>query len=618
MDALTAAPAQRSHPLLPPEAPLAVPVRPLHAAPPVRGSLAGGPRAMALRRFFVIGGAVALTSFGAAEIWQVLGLSRWTVSGAIMTGIFALLFFWLALAFTSALAGFALLLCRAAPDAQPAMPGSRTALLMPIFNEPLPRITAALAAMRQSLVLAGGSDAFDIFILSDTRDPLACDAESEVCFALARIPGPAIYYRHRVENEGRKSGNIAEWLARFGAAYEHFLILDADSLMEADTLLRLVARMEAEPRLGLLQTLPMLHGGRTAFARFQQFAGQVYGPVIAEGLGWWSGWESNYWGHNAIIRTRAFAEAAGLPELPGRKPFGGTIMSHDFVEAALLRRAGWAVAFAPELSGSYEEGPPNLPEMAVRDRRWCQGNLQHLAVIGTPGLHPVSRLHLLNGIFAYLNAPLWLGYLLLGLAVALQARFLRPEYFPATYAIFPQWPVVDAERAIWVFAGTFFLLLSPKLMGMVAFAASRQGPRSLGGLLRLIQSVFLEILVSALLSPVTMLTQARQCVSVLRGADGGWKTQQREGSEWSLSASLKLMRGHVALGLLLTGLSLMIDPGLTIWMAPVLIGLILAPALVAWTSGEAAGTALRDHGLLVIPAEQVPPPILRLAAQGAS
>ena len=611
MDTLTATREPKT--LLPPEAPLAMPARPLRKRPAEPPPLTGGPAAMWLRRLFVIGGAMALTGFGAAEMWQVLGLARWTVSGGVMTTIFALLFFWIALAFSSGIAGFVLLLGRARPPAPVAQPRSCTALLMPVYNEPVERVQAALAALRQSLREAGASDAFNIFVLSDTRDPAARDAEAEICRLLALTPGPALFFRHRPDNAGRKAGNIAEWVRRFGGAYPQFLILDADSLMEAETLLRLVARMEAEPRVGLIQTLPLLHGGETLFARLQQFAAQVYGPVIAEGLAWWSGWEANYWGHNALIRTRAFAEAAGLPRLRGRKPFGGPIMSHDFVEAALMRRAGWAILFLPRLPGSFEEGPPNLPEMAARDRRWCQGNLQHLGVIGAPGLHPVSRLHLLNGIFAYLNAPLWLGFILLGLAVSLQARFLRPEYFPSSYALFPQWPVVDAERAVWVFAATLALLLAPKFMGLIAFAASREGPRGLGGMLRLVLGVVFEILVSALLSPVTMLTQARQCVSVLLGADGGWNTQQREAQGWTLAASLRLMRRHVALGLALTGLSLAIEPRLTAWMAPVLLGLLLAPFLVSWTASAAAGAALRRKGLLIVPAECAPGPILRLA-----
>src|SRR5690606_28111819 len=235
-----------------------------------------------------------------------------------------------------------------------------------------------------------------------------------------------IFYRRRAKNTERKAGNIADWVRRFGAAYETMIILDADSVMSADTLVRMSAAIERNPDVGLIQTLPVIVNGSTLFARLQQFAGRVYGPLIAHGIAWWHGSESNYWGHNAAIRTRAFAEQAGLPELRGRKPFGGHILSHDFVEAALMRRGGWAIHMVPGLKGSYEESPPSLTEVAARDRRWCQGNLQHAAVLPARGLHWISRLHMLQGIGSYITAPMWLGFLLVGMAIALQARFTTP------------------------------------------------------------------------------------------------------------------------------------------------------------------------------------------------
>ena len=245
--------------------------------------------------------------------------------------------------------------------------------------------------------------------------------------------------------------------------------------MRGDTLVSLVVAMEAHPDVGLIQTLPIITGGTTLFARMQQFAGRVYGPVIAHGIAWWHGAEGNYWGHNALIRTVAFAEQAGLPELRGRKPFGGHIMSHDFIEAALMRRGGWAIHMMPGLEGSYEESPPSLMDLAVRDRRWCQGNLQHMAVLPARGLHWVSRMHLLTGIGSYITAPLWLLFLLSGILIALQARFIPPDYFPgAGKALFPQWPVIDPVRAMWVFIGTMGLLLVPKLLGMITVMVRRE------------------------------------------------------------------------------------------------------------------------------------------------
>jgi membrane glycosyltransferase len=543
----------------------------------------------------------------------VLGLSRWSLMGVVLTAFFAMLFIWIALAFTSAVVGVISMASRRDPLGlrEPVKElRSRTALLLPVYNESVPHWRATLAAMRASFEHSDASAHFDIFVLSDTTNPEVRDLEAQAALALRDLVGPAVFYRHRPQNKGRKAGNIEEWVHRFGGSYEQFLILDADSLMEAGTIVTLAAAMERHRDVGLIQTLPLLYGGETLFARLQQFAGQVYGPVIAQGLAWWSGADSNYWGHNAMIRTRAFADAAGLPTLPGRKPFGGDILSHDFVEAALMRRAGWAIHMAPLLGGSYEQGPPTLPDLAVRDRRWCQGNLQHSAVIGTAGLHPLSRLHMATGIAAYLSAPFWLGFLVMGIAVSLQAYFIRPDYFPEAHALFPNWPVVDPERALWVFSATFLLLLAPKFMALIGLIVARRG----SGALRILGSGVLEILVSSLLSPVTMLTQSQQVVGILLGRDGGWNAQRREGEAITFRAALRFSRSQVALGVVLTVLALAINPLLAAWMAPVLLGLLLAPWLIAWTASVTLGARLRERGLLIVPTEEAPSGVLLLAA----
>ncbi len=612
MDDLIARP---GHEALPAEAPLAMPVQDLARAPPP-GPPPLSPPLMWLRRLLVVGGALALTAAATAEMSLVLGLARFTVTGLALTALFALLFIWLALSFTSALAGLPALLSRRSPPAAP-LPRTRTALLMPVYNEDMARIAPALAAMRAALATANAAPWFDLFVLSDSTDAARQEAEWAAIRLLRATPGPALHYRHRPKNTDRKAGNIAEWVGRFGAAYPQFLILDADSLMEAETLLALVAEMERQPDTALVQTLPVLAGGQTLFARLQQFASAAYGPLIAAGITAWHGAEGNYWGHNALIRTRAFAAACGLPHLPGRKPFGGAILSHDFVEAALLRRAGWAVRMLPLLPGSHEAGPPTLPDMAVRDRRWCQGNLQHAAVLPARGLHWVSRLHMATGIAAYASAPLWLGFLLLGIAVALQGRFLRPEYFPQTHTLFPQWPIIDPERALHMFAATLLVLLAPKLLALSALLL-RGRAGGFGGPARLLAGAALEIVLSALLSPITMLTQARQFVQVLRGADSGWQAQRRGGSDtawreaWQEAGRFAVV--HVVLGLVLLTLALSVAPLLAAWMAPVLLGLVAAPALLALSSSTAAGTWLRQRGLLSTPDEVTPSPLLRAAA----
>ena len=598
---------------LPDPAPLAMPTQSLRQAPPRRPRPASAPRAMGLRRLLVIGGAIVLTGFGAREMYRVLATNGTTPLAVVMLALFVALFAWIALSFTSALAGFCSLVAhRRSRLLSDGPPTTRTALLMPTYNESPQRVMAGLQAIYESLQATGEGDQFDIFILSDTTNPDVWIEEEAAFLALRQRTGghDRIFYRHRPKNTARKAGNIADWVMRFGAAYPQFLILDADSVMAGETLVGLVSAMQAHPDVGLIQTLPIITGGTTLFARMQQFAGRVYGPLIAHGIAWWHGSEGNYWGHNALIRTVAFAENAGLPELHGRKPFGGHIMSHDFVEAALMRRGGWAIHMLPALRGSYEESPPSLTDLAIRDRRWCQGNLQHAAILPTRGLYAISRLHLLTGIGSYITAPLWLLFLLTGIAISLQARFIPPDYFPAGKSLFPQWPVIDPVRAMWVFGGTMALLLIPKLLG--AFALLLNGPdrRGCGGVIRLLVSMLLETFIAGLLAPVVMLTQSIDVAAILLGRDSGWNAQRRDDGSVPWRDTMRAYRRHTLLGLALGAIAWAVSPYLALWMLPVVLGLALAVPLAAWTGQRGAGLALRRLGLLRIPEELAPPPVL--------
>jgi membrane glycosyltransferase len=602
---------------LPDEAPLAMPTQSLRTAPGRRGTPASEPRLIGLRRTLVIGSAVVMTVEATHEMYRVLAVNGPTVLAIVMLALFVALFAWIALSFTSALAGFFSLLAGGgmrllARDMT--VPATRTALLMPTYNESPERVTAGLQAIWESLQAAGpAGETFDIFILSDTTDPDMW-IEEEAAFLTLRARtggGDRIFYRHRQHNTARKAGNIADWVKRFGAAYQQFLILDADSVMAAATLIHLVNAMEKYPGVGLIQTLPIVTGGSTLFARLQQFAGRIYGPLIAHGIAWWHGAEGNYWGHNALIRTRIFAETAGLPELRGRKPFGGLILSHDFVEAALLRRAGWAIHMVPALSGSYEECPPSLTDLAIRDRRWCQGNLQHAAVLPSRGLHWVSRLHLLTGIGSYITAPLWLLFLLCGILIAVQARFVPPNYFPAGRSLFPQWPVIDPVRAMWMFVGTMALLLIPKLLG--AISLRRADRRACGGVLRLLASLVVETVVAGLMAPVVMLTQSLHVTTILFGRDSGWNTQRRDDGSVPFRVTVAQYRWHTVLGLMLGGIAWAVSSSLALWMAPVVLGLALAIPLAALTARRGTGLALRRLGLLRVPEEMHPPDVLACA-----
>ena len=326
-------------------------------------------------RFLTFGGGLALSAWGGYQMYRVIDVGGITLFKWMLLVLFIANFSWIALSFAAGVVGFLHLLF--GRPKQPPLPetlNARNAVVMPIYNEAPSRVFGALQAIHEDLAATGLGDHFDWFFLSDTTDPDVWIAEERAFIALRRALGPdaRVFYRHRTKNTARKAGNIADFVTRWGASYEHMVVLDADSLMTGHAIAVLAAAMEADPDSGIIQTLPLIINRNTLFARVQQFAARIYGPVIADGLSLWMGRDGNYWGHNAIIRTRAFAAHCGLPHLWGKPPFGGHIMSHDFVEAALIRRAGYTVYMLPSLAGSYEESPPSLIDVAARDRRWCR------------------------------------------------------------------------------------------------------------------------------------------------------------------------------------------------------------------------------------------------------
>jgi membrane glycosyltransferase len=569
---------------------------------------------MAWRRGLILLSTAALTGAGGYEMYRVLEVGGVTVLEAMVLTLFLVLLAWVAFSFASAVAGFFVLLTHRregdalAPGAELPTIASRTAMLLPTYNEDPHQLTARLRAIIESLETTSHGELFDWFVLSDSTDPDIWVAEEEALLALRQAIGtPRLYYRHRADNTARKSGNISEWITRYGGVYDFMIVLDADSLMSGQTIVRLVHAIETNPTAGLVQTLPMIVNARSLFSRVQQFAGRLYGPMIAAGVAWWHGSEGNYWGHNAIIRVKAFAEAAALPQLRGRKPFGGHILSHDFVEAALMRRAGWGIYMLPTLGGSYEEVPPSLLDFAARDRRWCQGNLQHLAVVPARGLHWVSRLHFMTGIGAYLTAPLWLLFLLLGMLISLQARFVRPEYFPKGFALFPTWPAQDPVLAIWVFVATMGLLLVPKLLSLALLWTRRSASRQFGGGFRVLAGVVAEIVVSALIAPVMMIFQSIAVVDILAGRDAGWQTQRRDDGTVERRELYRKYGVPTACGVAMVASAYAVSLPLLLWMSPVILGLLFAVPIGALTASPASGR------LFVTPEEEEPPPVLRRA-----
>jgi len=572
-----------------------------------------------VRRIGILGSAFLLAAVAVYEMEQVLIVGGLTPIEIAVLVLFALNFGWIALAFVSSIAGYGVVMARRYRQKRtpPGPLGGKTAMLMPTYNEDPSRVFAAVEAMAVGLDELQQGPAFDWFILSDTTDPDVALAEEAALLTLRDRLGDRgrVYYRRRRKNVARKSGNVADFCTRWGAAYDHMLVLDADSLIAPETIVELARRMEEDPDAGLIQTIPALVNGTTIVARLQQFAGRVYGPVVGAGLAFWTGSEGNYWGHNAIIRTRAFMDAAGLPDLPGKPPFGGHILSHDFVEAALLRRAGWTVRIAEDLAGSYEESPPSIIDLAVRDRRWCQGNLQHVLVLPARGLHWVSRIHLMTGIGSYLASPLWLLLILAGLALSLQAHFIRPEYFTEDFQLFPTWPVIDAERALRLFGLTLVILFGPKFLGLVSFLRNRTDRRKVGGF-RTIASFLFEIIISALIAPVMMLVHTGAILSILLGRDSGWKPQRRDDGGVPIRSLIIRHRWHFLLGVALLCAAWLDSLVLVAWLSPAILGLLLVVPVSGMTGSNKVGRFIRRIGLLRTP-EEVDPPAVAIAAAAA-
>ncbi|MCC6135764.1 MAG: glucans biosynthesis glucosyltransferase MdoH [Candidatus Contendobacter sp.] len=535
--------------------------------------------------------------------------------------LYAILFSWICVSFWTAFMGFiAILLGRdrwaisrqpgTPPD--PTAPLPRTAILMPIYNEDSERVFAGLRAIHQSLADTGQLDGFDFFILSDTRDPEVWVEEELRWQDMVRaLDGKGrIFYRNRPENTSRKSGNLEDFCTRWGGHYRYMIVLDADSLMQGATLVEMVRLMELHPKVALIQTPPIPVNRESLFARILQFASSIYGRMFTAGLNYWQLGESNYWGHNAIIRIQPFLDHCGLPKLPGREPFGGDILSHDFVEAALLRRAGWEVWLAYDLEGSYEEIPPTLIDYAKRDRRWCQGNLQHLRLAFSHGFNALSRLHFLMGVMSYAASPLWLLFLIAtGVEAFIQAQHRQVYFFGENWI--PVWPVSFAVEMTTVLLVTLTMLFLPKLLALLLLLKDGRLLRAYGGLVGASLSVALETAFSVLTAPVLMLFQTKFVVAILMRRAVGWPPQQR-GDHMTSFREAALTHGfQTLLGVIAGVLSYIYVPAFFWWFTPVLLGLMLAIPVSILSSSMALGRQSRQLGLFLTPEESEPPAVLR-------
>jgi membrane glycosyltransferase len=535
---------------------------------------------------------------------------------------FGALFGWISIGFWTAVLGFFTLVGRrprfAITNIDPGdsgefCPAGRTAIVMPICAEPVDRVFAGLKAIYQSVERTGALPFFDFFILSDTGDPDIWVKEEEAWAEWCRsINGfEKIFYRHRRVRLKRKSGNVADFCRRWGQQYRYMVMLDADSVMAGETLVRLVRMMERRPDVGMIQTAPSAVSRRSLFARVQQFASRVYGPMFAAGLHFWQLGDGQYWGHNTIIRVAPFMDHCGLPRLPGKPPLGGEIMSHDFVEAALMGRAGWTLWLAYDLPGSYEEVPSTLLEEMKRDRRWCQGNLQHLRLLFTEGLFGAHRALFLNGVLSYVSALLWFAFLTLSTAEAIVNALREPEYFPHGRSLFPEWPVWHPDWALYLVAVTGMILFLPKLLSVVLILFKGRNAAAYGGVVKLTLSVLLEILLSSLLAPIRMVFHSRFVLQNLLGRTVSWRSQEREDAQTGWGEALRY-HGLDTLVASAWGAGLYwLNPGYFWWVTPIIAALILSVPLSVFASRVRLGDRLRSWGLFTIPEETEPPAELR-------
>ena len=581
---------------------------PIQAVSPARHS--------ARRQVLFFSCVVFLTSVATWLMADILWRGGLTGLETAMLALFVPLFGMVALGFIQAVVGFVMLLRKrdtyeitaTLPSGEPVVEQlPPTALLIPIYNEDVSRVYEGLRSMYLALADEGLAGCFDFFILSDSTDPNKWIEEEigwiDLCKQLKGFG--RIFYRKRHIPLNRKSGNISDFCRRWGKRYRYMVVLDADSLMEANTLARMVQLMEANPQTGILQTAPQPIQAQTPLARMLQFAGYCYGPVFQAGLNYWQSNNGNFWGHNAIIRTAPFIEHCALPALPGSKR--SRFMSHDYVEAALMRKANYEVWLAYTLGGSFENVPPTLIDCAKRDRRWCRGNFQHSWLLMARGLLPVNRLHLSLGILSYLCSPLWLTFMILGVMQFRREMLASAKAFDADIGLSSYLDIGGGRLALCLFLATLALLTLPKLLATLLVLADRKKRRDFGGALRTVLSFVTEHLFSALMAPILMLFTSLSVAFVLLGREVTWGAQRRdaEGIDWP--GILRAHTWHTASGLLGAEIAYRIHPAFFWWLLPVTLGLVFSIPVSAALGHEPFGRLLNRIGLFRTPPETEPP-----------
>ncbi|MGA2248447.1 MAG: glucans biosynthesis glucosyltransferase MdoH [Verrucomicrobiota bacterium] len=554
---------------------------------------------------FVILNAFLLTFSGILMIVRI-SAHGWTIAAAGLFLLFLILQAQIVYGFTLAVTGWWLLRHGGDPVRinqtlpQNAVPGRlpATAILIPIFNEDVGRVFQGLRVMYESLRAMGRNESFDFFILSDSSDLSVWIAEEKAWFDLCRqVHGFGhIFYRKRRVTLHHKSGNVADFCRRWGTRYRYMIVLDADSVMAGGTFVRLVNLMENHPQTGIIQTYSRPVLGQSLFQRINQFASQVYGPLFVAGANFWQLDNASWYGHNAIIRVDPFMRFCAMPELPPSGKLGTRIMSHDTVEAALIRRAGCEVWSDYDLGGSFEEGPPHLPASLQRDRRWCHGNMQHIWFLFSRGLTLPSRVNILIGIMAYLSSPLWLLFLLFSPVLFIGGRVPVQNTFLFVFAL--------------------CLLFIPKVLAAQYVMASSERRKAAGGGVKMLLSTLGESAYSMILAPILMLFYTQFVWSSFFGGFAGWGKQKRTddtGPSWR--ECVMVHAAHTAVAIAAGVLVGWLLPAMLPWLMLVLIGPVVSIPFSYLMASNRLGLAARRHGWFLIPEEMQPPPELEALQQ---
>ena len=546
---------------------------------------------------------------------QIVGAGGWDWPQALILLLFLAGLPWTLMGFWNAVVGFLILKLVRDParytnpvlgrisDRQPIT--LTTAICIAVRHEEVGRVFARLESMVESLLATGAAERFAFHLLSDSSRPEIAAAEEAAFAALSARYRQAglLHYRRRSSNDGFKAGNLREFAERTAGRYDLMLVLDADSLMSGPAMLRLVRAMQAEPRLGILQSLVVGRPARSGFARIFQFGMRHGMRTHTTGLAWWAGPAGPYWGHNAILRLAPFVAHCDLPTLPGRPPLGGVVLSHDQVEAVLMQAAGYEVRVIADEFESWEENPPSLPDFIKRDLRWCQGNMQYLKLILRPGLTPLGRLQLVNAVMMYMGAPSWVLMLASGLAAALIGQ-------PASGSgSFP------TELAFALFFGMMAIGFAPRFLGVIEMLTSKAGRRHYGGATRLVAGAVIDALFTLLIGPLVMIAQARFVAGLIFGKRILWEAQNRDGHAVPAIEAARGMAPQMLFGALFAASLLATAPGALVWASPTLVACLLAVPFTCWTAAPLFGAWMRRTELCAVPDEIVPAPILtRLAA----